>query len=509
MQTDRPVTETQFEAMAERYRQELLRMQRATAPGRTARELIRPIPRSAEPDAPTEEATGEPATPSAQSGAGEAPVPPPAQEPPERKPDLPEEPRETPPAEAQGDFTAAEEPPEQSGSFAPKAAHAPEKEPPPAPKERKPAGKGAAPKWEPQIMPGAARAPAKEPPPALPDTGLLPLVQSAVEDAARQALHEPWQGETVAFPPFARVCGGAGVFTPGEAYAALLPGEASPRGVRMRFSAMLPEGAPDAARCQRSAALLIQDGPCIPFLLTDADFSADPAVRGRFAASVEPEKETGLRSPERFWREVLAAPESLAAVRELYSDRGTPPSWRSVAFASPPLLWETKQGQRVVRCRLAPREHAPDLTARQAEALGAADGDALARDLWLALQSGEEAVWELSAQTAEPDGALCDPARRWDEKAPAKILLGEVALTHNAAPWVVREWKCEAVVPVCRAAARAPAFDGMAEEEAQTVAKNLSAELLRLPEELSARLLALLAQENPAFARALEASLDG
>ena len=510
MQTDRPVSETQFEAMAERYRQELLRMQRATPPGRTAKDLVRPAPRAAEP--PQEE----------------MPAPPvPAEE-----PETPASPQSVPeaeaaPAEAPQEAAAEPTPAKEVAAAAEKTTRrewklridpdaerepveAPQEaaaEPAPAKEATAAAEKTTRREWRLRIDPDAeTKSAAAKPEPPVQEakppavSPLLPIVQSAVEDAARQALRKPWPGETLVFPQVGRVCGAAGVFTPSKEFTALFPALAAPVGLRLRFSAMLPEGAPDVSRCQRAAALLLQERPEIPFWMTETAFSADPKALAAFAGSVLPDPESGLRSPDAFWEAVLQTPESLAAVCELFGARGTPPSWRAVSFCSPPLLWETAAGQRFARCRLIPAEHAESLTARQTQALGAADPDALARDLWLALENGETAVWSLTAQLADPAGVLCSPTRPWGE-IPPPVVLGQVEATHNVSPRIARAWKCEATVPVCRASGVfVPAPD---ESETERLAENLAPELQRLSGDVADRVRSFLAARLPVLKRAL------
>jgi len=476
MPTDRTITEAQFEAMAERYRQELLRLQRDTAPGRGIEDALdntaaRPAIRPAPPPPPKPDA---PDPPPPRPDAPPLPPPPPPPEEPFFLLPLPPELQPAPPLR----WRIRTKP------RLPRRGHIP----PPPPRE-------------------ADRATAPE---ALPASALLPIVQPAVESAAKQALDAPdkappaVESERRIFPPFARVSGAAGVFTPGEAFASLFPAQEAPCGVRMRFSAMLPPGAPDAARCQRSACLLL-DGAAdaIPFLLTPVSFCADPEGEARFAESILPDAQTGLRTPHRFWQAVLAAPESLGALRSLYGDWGTPPSWRAVTFFSPPLLWQTAEGERLVRCRLTAQQQARPLSRLEAEELCGADSDALARDLWLALQSGDHAVWTLTAQQMVPQAAFCDPTRPWNEADPAPLTLGQVTLTHTVAVETARGWEAAARVPVCRRAARRSAFAAMEEGEMRTVAENLAGELLHLPADVLESVLLLLSDDDLAFARVL------
>ena len=339
---------------------------------------------------------------------------------------------------------------------------------------------------------------------------VLPLVQEAVEQAARQAL--PETGSPVeTFPVFhgrvGRICGAAGLFTPAPALAQIFPDRMEKTGARMRFTAFLNPGAPDAARCQRCLCAAI-DGwdAALPAFLTPVSFTGNETLRARFEQSALADPESGLCSPEFFWETVCAAPESLLAVRHLYSDRGTPASWRAVEAFTPPLVWDTAQGRLLARCRFSPSESARPLSRLEAEELCGADSDALTRDLWLALKNGERPVWSLFAQLVSPKEELCDPAVLWEEEE--ELLLGTLTLTRNVPVETVRAWRMAARAAKGTVPHRPNAFADLTEAKRRLLAENLVPDLQRLPAGLLERVLMLFSKEDLALGQMLTSALE-
>jgi catalase len=356
--------------------------------------------------------------------------------------------------------------------------------------------------------------PAASPVGELPASPLLPLVQEAIEEAARQAL--PPESEPVATVlldcgRLGRVSGAAGVFAPSEGLAALFPDRMRETAARVRCCAWTAAGAPDAARCQRSVTVALDGwGGAMPFFLTPTIYSADPETMMRFERSVMPDGESGLRDPSRFWQAVTDAPESLSAVGVLFTDRGTPASWRALSGYTPPLVWETARGRLLARCTMTPAESARPLTREEAQELCLADGDALARDLWLALAQNDCPTWTLTAQLVPADRSMADPTSLWKEEI-APLELGTLTLTRNVSVTAARAWRMTTRIAAGRRnpAAAAPAFAMCSDEERRALAENLAEELEKLPADVLERVLLLITTEDLELGSALTAALGG
>ncbi|MEG2174274.1 MAG: catalase [Oscillospiraceae bacterium] len=260
------------------------------------------------------------------------------------------------------------------------------------------------------------------------------------------ALSAMVNAQTPARLMFARGAGAFGQFQPYERCGQLTqacflqtPGEATP--VFVRFSTDLAPGAPDALRAVRglSVRLFTSQGPCdligssLPVWFL-RDVSLLPALRG----AMGPNPDTGFHDSARFWRFVCDHPQALHAVLWLYSDTGTPGSYRAINGFCQPLLWRALDGtRRAVRCRWRPRQ-APALLSRfEAEELASSDSDALIRELWHMLSQGERLRFELEAQCiAEsifPQLGFdpFDPTLVWPEERFVPISLGLMTLERN------------------------------------------------------------------------------
>jgi catalase len=146
-------------------------------------------------------------------------------------------------------------------------------------------------------------------------------------------------------------------------------------------------------------------------------------------------------SHNRFWDFISLTPESTHMIIWLFSDRGTPKSYRMMeGFGVNTYVWVNAKGKtRYVKYHWKPELGVRNLDRHEATRLAGVDPDYLTRDLWDAIASGGEVEYELNVQMMEIADELkqdfdpLDPTKTWPEDKFPLMPVGKMVLNRNPA----------------------------------------------------------------------------
>ena len=177
-----------------------------------------------------------------------------------------------------------------------------------------------------------------------------------------------------------------------------------------RFSTVvLPKGSADTARDVRGFSVKFYTdegnydlvGNDIPvFFIRDAIKFPD------LVHALKPSPVTNVQEPERYFDFFSAMPETTHMLTWLFSDQGTPASFRKMdGFGVNAFKWVNARGEvrlRQVQVAVAPgaEEHTPT---RRPRSIGGNEPAALTQDLYEAIKNGDFPAWELMVQVVKPD----------------------------------------------------------------------------------------------------------
>ena len=213
--------------------------------------------------------------------------------------------------------------------------------------------------------------------------------------------------------------------------------------VFLRFSTVGGEkGSADAERDPRGFALKFytEDGNYdIVGNNTPIFFIRDPLKFPDFIHTQKRNPATNLKDPTAVWDFASLSPETLHQFTILFSDRGTPRSYRHMdGFSSHTFSWINAAGQRVwVKYHFKTRQGIQNFTAEQAQAMTGIDPDHATRDLFAAIEDGDFPAWKVSVQImteAEAEAFPIDPfdlTKVWPHAAHPLIEIGELVLNRN------------------------------------------------------------------------------
>ena len=144
-------------------------------------------------------------------------------------------------------------------------------------------------------------------------------------------------------------------------------------------------------------------------------------------------------SHNNFWEFISLTPESTHMIIWLFSDRGTPKSYRMTeGFGVNTYVWVNSEGKRVyVKYHWKPKLGVHNLDRHEATRLAGVDPDYLVRDLWDAIARGEEVEYELCVQLMEIEDELkqdfdpLDPTKTWPEDKFPLMPVGKMVLNRN------------------------------------------------------------------------------
>jgi len=141
----------------------------------------------------------------------------------------------------------------------------------------------------------------------------------------------------------------------------------------------------------------------------------------------------------RFWDFISLTPESTHMITWLFSDRGTPKSYRMMeGFGVNTYVWVNNKGKAVyVKYHWKPKLGVQNFNRHEAGKLAGTDPDFLTRDLWEMIANNGEVEFELNVQLMDIADELhqnfdpLDATKTWPEDKFPLMLVGKMVLDRN------------------------------------------------------------------------------
>ena len=148
---------------------------------------------------------------------------------------------------------------------------------------------------------------------------------------------------------------------------------------------------------------------------------------------------TNLKDPDMFWDFLSLTPESIHQVTILFSDRGTPATYRNMnGYTSHTYKWYNDKGDYYwIKLHFKTEQGIKNLTAEEAEVMKGRDPDHATRDLHDAIERGEFPSWKVEVQIMTPEQAenyRFDPfdiTKVWPHGDIPPMTIGRMVLNRN------------------------------------------------------------------------------
>jgi catalase len=168
-------------------------------------------------------------------------------------------------------------------------------------------------------------------------------------------------------------------------------------------------------------------------------FIRDPLKFSDFIHTQKRDPQTNLKSPTMMWDFWSLSPESLHQVTILFSDRGTPKSYRHMhGFGSHTFsLWNSKGERFWVKFHVKTKQGIQDFTREEAIRKAGGDPDHATRDLFEAIARGDYPRWGFFIQVMPEQAAETyhvnpfDLTKVWPYRDYPLIEVGELVLNRN------------------------------------------------------------------------------
>ncbi len=172
---------------------------------------------------------------------------------------------------------------------------------------------------------------------------------------------------------------------------------------------------------------------------TPVFFIRDPLKFPDFIHTQKRHPETNLKDADMFWDFLSLTPESMHQVTVLFSDRGTPATYRNMnGYSSHTYKWYNKKGEYFwVQYHFKTDQGIRNLTRQEAEAMRSKDPDHATRDLFQAIEKGDYPSWTLEMQIMTPEQArdyrydINDITKVWPHGDFPPITVGRLVLDRN------------------------------------------------------------------------------
>ena len=211
----------------------------------------------------------------------------------------------------------------------------------------------------------------------------------------------------------------------------------------LRFSTVGGEkGSADSARDPRGFAVKFytEDGNYdMTGNNTPVFFIRDPLKFPDFIHTQKRHPATNCPDPDMFWDFLSLTPESIHQVSILFSDRGTPASYRHMnGYSSHTFKWYNDKGEYFwVQYHFKTDQGIKNLTREEAAHLAGEDPDYHTRDLYDAIARGDYPSWTLEMQILTPGQAkdfawdIFDITKIWPHSEVPPITVGKMVLNRN------------------------------------------------------------------------------
>jgi catalase len=213
--------------------------------------------------------------------------------------------------------------------------------------------------------------------------------------------------------------------------------------VFIRFSTVGGEkGSADAERDPRGFAVKFytEDGNYdLVGNNTPIFFIRDPLKFPDFIHTQKRNPQTNLKDPNMFWDFLSLTPESVHQVTILFSDRGTPSTYRHMnGFGSHTFKWYNSSGEFFwVKYHFKTEQGIRNMTREEADTTKSKDPDHATRDLHDSIANGDFPSWRLEVQIMTPEEAehyRFDPfdiTKVWPHADYPPLTIGRLVLNRN------------------------------------------------------------------------------
>lgn len=210
-----------------------------------------------------------------------------------------------------------------------------------------------------------------------------------------------------------------------------------------RFSTVGGErGSADAARDPRGFAVKFYTEEGNYDLVgnnTPVFFIRDPLKFPDFIHTQKRNPATNCKDADMFWDFLSLTPESIHQVTILFSDRGTPATYRNMnGYSSHTYKWYNEDGEYFwVQYHFKTDQGIKNLTRQEAEEMSGKDPDHATRDLYEAIERGDYPSWTLEMQIMTPGQAeeyrfdIRDITKVWPHGDVPPIKIGKLVLNRN------------------------------------------------------------------------------
>ncbi len=148
---------------------------------------------------------------------------------------------------------------------------------------------------------------------------------------------------------------------------------------------------------------------------------------------------TNLKDPDMFWDFLSLTPESIHQVTILFSDRGTPRTFRNMnGYSSNCYMWYNEQGEYWwVQLHFKTEQGIQNFTGEEAERMRGVDPDCVTRDLYESIARGDYPSWRLEVQIMTPEQAKSyrfdpfDITKVWPHADFPPVDVGRLVLDRN------------------------------------------------------------------------------